>query len=351
MTLTRSPTKVASETSRISENSVNVQTNTSASIIKPSNFRPMESTVSTTPQTPFTPPITPTAESATNNFIAEQLALMNRKLDKIDSLESIITSSFATQNDRLDDLEKENASLAQKAMEQDKVIDDLWIALYAKNLIFHGIKDSEDEDQQKLFNNICILIITHIKMDIKPDVVYRKGRYSSSSCRPVRVSFQKQSDKNCVFEQRHLFPSDISIKSDLPKTVRVENAILLKKKGELEGMDMQCTMNYRLRQLSTASGDIFKVENGNLTRTQRSADHRPHQSTSHNFNGSKNGQGKRKHRSPDPAFINAGNLRSAACKKGRTIDNTTPNQQFQEASHNPVFNPEAATISDSDMST
>lgn len=191
-----------------------------------------------------TPPVTPHPTSETGNFIAEQFAIFNRKLDKIDSLETLIKTSFTSQNKRLDDLEKQNAMLKQKSIQQDQVIDDLWIALYSKNLIFYGIMDNEEENQQDIYNIICNLIKTHSKLNIVPDIVHRTGRFSSSN-RPVRVSFVKQSDRNIIFDMKDLFPSEICIKSDLPKNVRVENAILHKKKAELESMDMQCNMNFK----------------------------------------------------------------------------------------------------------
>lgn len=51
------------------------------------------------------------------------------------------------------------------------------------------------------------------------------------------VLFEKQSYRNKVFECRLYLDEEISIKPDLPKTVRVDNALMMKKKAELEALD------------------------------------------------------------------------------------------------------------------
>lgn len=294
-----------------------------------SNVQFNEQSTSATISTPHN-----TSSSDPVKCMMEQFSLIHARLGKIDTLESSIGSmhlllqnTVNTHDQKITNLEMKNAELEKKSRQQDLIIDDLWVAMYAKNLIFHGIAEEKNETQVDVFNKIVNIIKDVTKMTIHPDIVFRTGAFNTKSIRPVRVSFDKLSERNFVFEHRESFPETISVKADLPKTVRVDHAILMKKKSEVEASSAgSCKIDFKKRSISVSNGDQFIVRNGMIQQcdVQPSGTRSSAPPRSLILQDSKNGRGRRRGRSPDPAYINTENLRSASSKKGKLTPAPTP---------------------------
>lgn len=288
-----------------------------------------------------------TNNSAPSLNLMEQLSKIQSSLSKIDNLENsigamrnLLESSVKTHDSKIANLEERNAYLEEKTIQQDIAIDDLWIAMCAKNLILHGLQDDEEENQNDLYNKVIELIKAATEIELFPDTIYRKGIFKPNSTRPVRIIFDKLSERNLLFECRNNLPDDITVKSDLPRNVRVDNAILQKKKAELEKQEgVSCQIDFKRRHVTSSNGEKFVVINGSLEpcgatkssdapeakNVQQATQPRTQNFTrdSKNGGGGGAGRGKRKFQGPDPAFINGRNLRSALHKKGRTSITTS----------------------------
>lgn len=204
------------------------------------------------------------------NYVLNQLSKLD-KLDKIDKLETKINSfedmlkeSVNMQNSKIAMLELRNSQLQQSNFKLERAIDDLWKEVHGKNLILRGLEDNPQEDQNDLFKNVCLVIRAITKTDIEPDVVYRMGEYTTGLNRPVRIVLCKYRERNIIFDSRANLNKNYSIAADLPTDMRVDFAILFKKKEELDKQGEICKIDFKNREITTESGKGFASIHGIL---------------------------------------------------------------------------------------
>lgn len=214
----------------------------------------------------------PSTESEANrrsdpNYAINQLAKLD-KLDKfetkIDGFESLLLESVHKQNSKIASLEHRNSQLESSNFKLERAIDELWKEVHGKNLILRGFEDSATENHTSLFQNTCDLLQDMTKCSIEPDVVYRMGVYAPGANRPIRIVLCKYRERNLIFECRDNIHANYSITADLPTDMRVDFAILFKKKEELAENGESSKINFKTREITTESGKGFASVHGIL---------------------------------------------------------------------------------------
>lgn len=229
------------------------------------------------------------------NYVLSQLSKLD-KLDKIDKLESKIDSfqdslksSVNHQNNKIAALEQRNSYLEQSNFKLERAIDDLWKEVHGKNLILRGLEDKHDENSFSLFQNVCAILRIITEVDIEPDVVYRMGEFVRGVNRPIRIVLCKHRERNLIFEYRANLDKHLTIAADLPTDMRVDFAILFKKKDELTKQGEACKIDFKAREITTVSGKGFASVHGNLQPIDNTKTPRFYGRA--NFEISKNGRG------------------------------------------------------------
>lgn len=201
------------------------------------------------------------------DYVMNQLAKLDnldKLVTKIDGFQTFLQDSVSSQNIKIASLERRNSQLESSNFKLERAIDDLWKEVHGKNLILRGLDDSANESQHDLFQNVCELLRVITDKAIEPDVVYRMGEYVTNSKRPVRIVLCKFSERNLIFESRFNLEDQYTIAADLPTDMRIDFAMLFKKKEELAEQGETCKINFKAREITTLSGKGFASVHGVL---------------------------------------------------------------------------------------
>lgn len=185
----------------------------------------------------------------------------------------------------------------------------------SKNLIIHGLTETEAETSSGLQETVQKLFRSLTQKDIQVDLGYRLGIKKDNAARHVRVCLFSQSDRNLVYENRMKTEKGIFINEDLHKNTRRDLALLRRKKKELNDQQIKSSINFNAKTLETESGEAFTVRNGQLCNNEKPIF--PSSSTQQN---PKNGRGNKRKglHVPDPELIGKDSLRGKNAKMPRT---------------------------------
>lgn len=265
--------------------------------------------------------VMPEAFKHLQDYLDRKLANLD-KLNKIDNLEKMLRNNIKHHDTRLSKLETDNERLKQQveklARDNEQLSRDneqLTKETRSRNLIIHGLVETEAESSTSLNDTVRKLFHTITQKEIPIDVAYRLGVKKENVTRHVRVSLHTQSDRNVVYENRMKTGKGVFINEDLHKNTRRDMALLRRKKKELSDQQIKCNINYNNLTLKTESGESFCVRDGKLSKAEQ-----PSVSTSSLQQNSKNGRGNKRKVShvPDPDLIGKENLRMKGAKVPKT---------------------------------
>jgi len=197
----------------------------------------------------------------TLEIILQKLA----KLDKLENIETLIQNSIKSQNSRIANLESENKKLNTKVQQIQRDNEMILKELRERNIIICGIQDDADETDEDLVNAINrVMPETDDDNEITIESFYRIGPYKADRNRPIRVKFQKLSDRNLVYYNRNEIDPSIYVKEDLPYSMRRDHAALHEKKKELVDLGASVSINFKQRTVETDTGEIYKAIDGKI---------------------------------------------------------------------------------------
>jgi len=140
------------------------------------------------------------------------------------------------------------------------------------NLIFEGIPDSADENEDTLYSRVKVFISEISKDDISFDTAYRLGTFKPNYRRPVKVRFLAMCQRNLIYSKRSILHSPFYINEDLPYTIRRDHAIIRNKKKDAlkSGIPAEKVfVDWRHRSIQI-NDDKFTIQDGKLTRVPSS---------------------------------------------------------------------------------
>lgn len=179
-------------------------------------------------------------------------------------LKQEIQLNFGKQDQKISQIENDYKSLQEKYISQKHYIEQLELQCRAKNLIFLDIEDFEDESDDELRDSVNTLIGGIVENHGKIDIVHRLGVFQDGKNRPVRVKFERESDRNEIFANRDKLELPNVIKSDTPDGMRVDHALLFGKQEELRRKGTVTKINFKKRTLETDAGILFNASEGML---------------------------------------------------------------------------------------
>ncbi len=90
------------------------------------------------------------------------------------------------------------------------------------------------------------------------------GEFAPNKNRPIRIVLCKYSERNIIFESRMNLIDQYSLAADLPTDMRIDFALLFKKKEELAKQGETCKIDFKAREVTTLSGKGFASVHGIL---------------------------------------------------------------------------------------
>lgn len=248
------------------------------------------------------------------DYLDKKLAHID-KLKKIDKLELLLSKNIKQHDQRLTNLESDNQKLQKQVQQLSKENKILTKELRNKNLIIHGLAETENESPDTLKVAVSDLFQSITQKNIAVDTVYRLGHKKDNVNRHVRVSLLSQTERNLVYENRLKTKKGIFVNEDLHPNTRKDHSLLRKKRKELSDQQIKSSINYSTSTLQSETGEIFCVRNGNVEPQNSKKD--TNQSASSN---SKNERPKKRKVQPlpDPHFMGKDNLRGKNPKLPRT---------------------------------
>ena len=211
---------------------LNSQSNGTASIFtrSASSGSRRESSSSNDPKHSANSQPEPTLREVMNRLLSvdQRLANMEQNVDKkLDDVKTTMSNTFEEVKDQLndlqgqcDDLKQENAFLRQELNEVRSKTDDLENRSRRNNILFYGIKRSENETNHECETKVKALISDNLGItnDVMFDRVHRTGRKSDSPIIARCVFFK---DKQTILSNKSkLNDTDFAIKEDFSDTVR-----------------------------------------------------------------------------------------------------------------------------------
>ncbi|CAL8140974.1 unnamed protein product [Orchesella dallaii] len=220
-----------------------------------------------------------------NRLILATLHDINTEVVKIgviskkqDNLNSKFDSTLKSQNNRLAKLENENKQLHTKVsqLQNDNLSlqrshQQLLREMKKCNLIIHGNEDTDFKSNENLKKGTEKLLTDLVGHYISVDTTHRLGQFKSNWQRPVRVKLLKHSDRDSIMFHREKRVKPKFIKEDLPFQTRRDNAILWKKKDELEKTGPDAKIDWNRKQIFTNDA-LFELKEGEMVLCQQKRD-------------------------------------------------------------------------------
>lgn len=182
-----------------------------------------------------------------------------------------IKLTLGHQDQKISEIERDYQVLQEKFVVQKHYIEQLEVQCKAKNIIILDLADNDKETNTQLKAKVQKRLNDLAGQVCPIDVIYRIGEFRADNKRPIRVKFERESDRNLVFSKRAELPQPTIIKSDTPEGMRIDHALLFGKQAELKESGTESTINFKKRCLETTDGEVFSVSDGVL----RDADNTP----------------------------------------------------------------------------
>lgn len=162
-------------------------------------------------------------------------SIISNANQRFDELDSKITG----QNEKITELETEIHSLKTSQAQLTLENEFLWKEVLRNNLVFSGLKDSNDETRDDTKMIIQDLLKSVSGKNIDFDIAYRVGNFSNDRNRPIKVKFFSTSQTEEILANKRIFRAPIYVNPDLPRMTRRDHAVLRHHKKKLisEGTD------------------------------------------------------------------------------------------------------------------
>ncbi|CAL8098035.1 unnamed protein product [Orchesella dallaii] len=165
------------------------------------------------------------------------------------------------QHNRIEKELMETVTQNSKYIEQlNQENEELPSRIFKTKLVVSGLHDFENEAPGRLKSKICILLQNWTGKQIIPDTVFRIGSIKENFKRPIKIRFAYHTNWNEVLQKRENLPKEISIKPDLPFSIRSDYGILRRKKDELDEIGIGCDINRRNKTLLTSERNAIQVK-------------------------------------------------------------------------------------------
>ncbi|CAL8110386.1 unnamed protein product [Orchesella dallaii] len=174
---------------------------------------------------------------------------------KTDRIAKELLETVNKNSKSIEELKQENDELRHKYDNLQNKCEQLECELNYQNLVISGLPELTNESADVLKAKISEMLQTITGKHIIPDTVYRIGTYKHESCRPIRIRFASHSDRNAVLQKRDQLPRKVSIKPDLPFSIRRDHGILRKKKDELA---LNVKLTEKIKPLPQPRGTPFR---------------------------------------------------------------------------------------------
>ncbi|CAL8112814.1 unnamed protein product [Orchesella dallaii] len=156
------------------------------------------------------------------------------------------------------------------------------------------------------------------EVEIRPDKAFRINKFNADKIRNIKVKFSTISSRDIIFQNRDNAPDPISIKPDIPFTIRRDHAVLKKKEFELKQMGQDCSVNMKTRQM-LSNGVTFNVIDGILKPVNETPTPVPGPSTSANSGSTRQPAVKRSRTEPTRNFLGVETTQRGATRQRKVL--------------------------------
>ena len=192
-------------------------------------------------------------QNLTNPLVAAILSKLDKRFEGLNASFSSFRQSLEYSQEDIDDLKKENRTLRNRITQleleekrnetQMKSLEDrldrVDTNMRRKNLVLEGIEETENGKDN--FQSLLFQLFRQIGIERQVD---RVGPYNNSRCRPIIISFIKQSDREEVYSKRTQMKKtadfhDVWLNKDLGQNSRRVNAIvrMVAKEAHRQGIE------------------------------------------------------------------------------------------------------------------
>ncbi|CAL8080878.1 unnamed protein product [Orchesella dallaii] len=215
-------------------------------------------------------------ERSMKKLIKQELRQSDKKSNsRFQKLTDLIEDKSKANNERFQNLEHENQVLVSKVSLLQRENESLQVELREKNIVISGIQDNENETESELVRKVSDLLKTIVskssepKINFRPDKAHRLGKFTSDKNRHVKVKFATISERDYIFRNKDKVPPQVTVKADIPFTMRRDHAILKQKQAELMNDGLPCTVDMKKRVLYS-NGKTFQIVDGKISDCSKS---------------------------------------------------------------------------------
>lgn len=192
---------------------------------------------------------------------------ITKSLDsRLQRIESALFSKVNSNTAKIHALNQQAGTFQNRLQKLEKQTEVIECELRERNLIITGLRDSERETTKDLFITVTRMFRDITRMNIKPDKLYRIGKYFHGAPRNVRVKLNTISEKDIVMECKQYLNPPIYLNEDEPYSVRIAKKLLRDKRRELADIGTESTIDYKTRSLTTVNQEYFHIVDDKLVK-------------------------------------------------------------------------------------
>ena len=167
-------------------------------------------------------------------FLLKQLIIMNNNIDEIakstdfaceEASEAVqhcktLSESLTTVQNSMSQILSENTELKNENVQLKESLLKLEAHQRRNNLVFEGITDAANEDDDQCFKSLCDSLEDLPDVDItniKIARCHRLGSYQADKTRPIIANFWWFGDRKQILKQKENLPDGVYVHEDLPK--------------------------------------------------------------------------------------------------------------------------------------
>lgn len=193
-------------------------------------------------------------------------AVQNSLDARLNRLENLITTKVNSNSKQIGELKKQSVFFDTRLKTLEKQAEALESEVREKNIIITGLNDNDREDTRDLFQKVSTIFRDITQMNIRPDKVYRIGKYNQGFHRNVRVKLLTVSEKDIIMDQRRRIKPPMYFNDDEPYTIRFAKKLLRDKRRECYENGIESSIDFKNWCVNTKDGDVFKVIDGKLVK-------------------------------------------------------------------------------------
>jgi len=200
-----------------------------------------------------------TSSENNRDYFDKKFDLLMKKLENVENIKiSVQTNSnkINSLEEKVKNLEREISSLKNENQEIQKLVN-------RKNLIITGLQDSENETNSELKILISQTVNSAAQLSINANIdqCIRLGKFTPGKCRPIRISFLSQHQRDLLLNKKKMFTHPVYLNEDLPYNMRAEHNMLRKMKKEAMANQKEVKINWKEKSITIDGVKSFVAEN------------------------------------------------------------------------------------------